>query len=308
MVTVALTHGVSLCADLFSDSDTTVLFPSPSWGNYKAIFGLRREAKIASWRVFDDEMRFNLTGFRAALSGITGRCVVVLNFPGNPTGYSPTPAEAEGIVQAIQEHPEPLVVICDDAYQGLVFEPDAIQESIFYRLAQESRGEKSVVVKIDGATKELAFFGGRVGFLTFATSQKAADALLDKAAAIARATVSSAPAPSQVAVLSCLESPRLEAEIEALRSTLARRYEIVKGCMPRLEELGISPYPFNSGCFALLRLPGGVDAHSLRKRLISEQSVGFVAMPSERALRVAYCSMHEEQIAEALSRLAVTLG
>ena len=44
MVTVALTHGVSLCADLFTDPKTTVLIPAPSWGNYKAIFNLRRGA------------------------------------------------------------------------------------------------------------------------------------------------------------------------------------------------------------------------------------------------------------------------
>jgi aspartate/methionine/tyrosine aminotransferase len=308
MVTVALTHGISLCADLFSDAETTVLIPAPSWGNYKAVFGLRREAKLSSWSVFTEEMRFNIEGFRQALSDIRGRCMVVLNFPGNPTGYTPTEAEAQAIVNAILAHPEPLVVVCDDAYQGFVYEDDAIQESIFYLLFPKAVPERHLIIKVDGATKELAFFGGRVGFLSFATDQRTSDILLDKAAAIARATVSSAPAPSQVVVLNCLRNPQLEPEIRTLKEILSRRYHRVRGCLPQLEAAGIQAFPFNSGCFTLLRLPQGVDAHTLRKRLIDEQSVGFVALPSERALRVAYCSMHEDQIEEALRRLTSTLS
>ena len=307
MVTVALTHGISLCADLFTDSETTVLLPSPSWGNYKAVFGLRREAKLATWSVFTPDMRFNVEGFKSALSAIKGRCLVVLNFPGNPTGYSPTSSEADAIVSALLNHPQPLAIVCDDAYQGMVYEKDAIKHSIFYRLQPHVDPAKHLLIKVDGATKELAFFGGRVGFLTFATDKETAVSLLDKAAAIARATVSSAPAPSQVAVMTCLQSESLEDELTELHATLEKRYQKVKACLPMLEAAGVHAFPFNSGCFALLRLPPGCDPHTLRKKLIHSHSVGLVALPSERALRVAYCSMHEDQIEEALARVAKAL-
>jgi aspartate/methionine/tyrosine aminotransferase len=307
MVTVALTHGISLCADLFSDAQTTVLLPSPGWGNYKAVFGLRREAKLATWNVFTPDMRFNVKGFKSALAGITGRCVVVLNFPGNPTGYSPTAAEADALVAALLEHPQPVAIICDDAYQGMVYEQDAIKQSIFYRIQPHVDPTKHLLIKIDGATKELAFFGGRVGFLTFATDKKTAESLLDKAAAIARATVSSAPAPSQVAVMTCLQNETLEDELAQLHATLEKRYRKLRSCLPMLESAGVHAFPFNSGCFSLLRLPPGRDPHTLRKKLIQSHSVGLIALPSERALRVAYCSMHKDQIEEALTRLAKAL-
>jgi aspartate/methionine/tyrosine aminotransferase len=163
------------------------------------------------------------------------------------------------------------------------------------------------LVKVDGATKELAFFGGRVGFLTFATDVPTAESLLDKAAAIARGTVSSAPAPSQVAVMTCLRDPNLQEELAELHGILALRYEKLKACLPDLKAVGIQAFPFNSGCFALLRLPAGCDPHTLRKKLIHAYSVGLVALPAERALRVAYCSMHVDQIEEALFRLGKAL-
>jgi aspartate/methionine/tyrosine aminotransferase len=308
MVTVALTHGLSICSDLFTDSDTTVLLPSPSWGNYDAIFRLRRNARLSHWDVFTDEMRFNVDGFIAALEMIKGRCLVILNFPGNPTGYSPTKTEADAIVSAILRHPEPLTIVCDDAYQGMVFEDSSIQHSIFYQLQPHLDPEKHLLVKVDGATKELTFFGGRVGFLTFATDPQTAESLLDKAAAVARATVSSAPAPSQVAVLSCLQSPSLEQELSDIHSILERRYRKVKDCLPLLSAVGVHAFPFNSGCFALLRLPEGKDPHTVRRRLIREQSVGLIALPAERALRLAYCSMNENQIEEALRRLTAVIN
>jgi len=308
MVTVALTHGVSLCADLFTDENTTVLMPAPSWGNYKAIFGLRRGAKLAYWSLYDDDDRLNLSGLEQALNALTGRAVLVLNFPGNPSGYTPTVEEAEAIAQLIQNHPHPLLLLCDDAYQGLTYEEGILERSMFYRLAEIADPQRHLVVKIDGATKELAFFGGRVGFLTFGTPETVANALLDKAAAIARATVSSAPAPSQLAVLNTLKSPTVNHEIADLKATLARRYRRVQSATAQLVEAGIHPLPFNSGCFALLRLPKHLNAHDVRKKLIQEASVGFVALPQHHALRIAYCSMSEDQIQPALDHLAAVLA
>ena len=49
--------------------------------------------------------------------------VLILNFPSNPIGYSPTLAEAQALVERIASHPRPLVVVTDDAYQGMVWEP-----------------------------------------------------------------------------------------------------------------------------------------------------------------------------------------
>jgi aspartate/methionine/tyrosine aminotransferase len=204
----------------------------------------------------------------------------------------------------------PLVVVCDDAYQGLFHESSVYKRSLFYHLAADASPEWLLPVKVDGATKELAFFGGRVGFLTFATNESAGEALNDKAIAISRATVSSLPGPSQQVVLGALKSPHLDAEVDALRALLARRYRVLRSALSELDGTGITAFPFNSGCFALLGLPSGQNAGELRKHLIDEFSVGLIVIESANALRVAYCSMAEEDLMPMIQRLkqAVSAG
>ena len=46
---MGLTHGLSICADLFVDSQTDVLLPSPRWGNYDVIFGMRPQGRIHNY-------------------------------------------------------------------------------------------------------------------------------------------------------------------------------------------------------------------------------------------------------------------
>jgi aspartate/methionine/tyrosine aminotransferase len=63
---------------------------------------------------------------------------VLLNFPNNPTGYSPSPEEASAIVKAIVAAADAgtdILAICDDAYFGLFHEPGLYTESLFGQLA-----------------------------------------------------------------------------------------------------------------------------------------------------------------------------
>ncbi len=57
------------------------------------------------------------------------------------------------------------MVICDDAYYGMFFDPACERESLFGRLAQAH--PNLLAVKVDGATKEAFVWGLRVGFITF---------------------------------------------------------------------------------------------------------------------------------------------
>ena len=72
----------------------------------------------------------------------------------------------------------PVVVYCDDAYHGLVFEPSATTKSLFFELID--RSPNLIPLKCDGATKELSFFGGRVSFLHFGVDKAIAEILVDK--------------------------------------------------------------------------------------------------------------------------------
>jgi aspartate/methionine/tyrosine aminotransferase len=228
----------------------------------------------------------------------------VLNFPNNPTGYSPTGAEAAAIVARIHAHPHPLAVVCDDAYAGYYYEDTCYGRSLFGALADAADPERLLVCKVDGATKELLFFGGRIGFLTFSAEGAAGEALVHKASAILRGTLSSVSAPAQSIVLAALGDPNLAGQQEEVRDVLRRRY----AALHRALAASVVPaLPFNSGCFALLPLGPEHDAQAVRRRLITEQSTGVVSVPSENALRVAFCSIEEADIPDLVSRIAQVL-
>jgi hypothetical protein len=76
---------------------------------------------------------------------------------------------------------------------------------------------------------------------------------------------------------------------------LRRRYQVLKDRLAQIRSPRITPFPFNSGSFALLGLDPVVPAEALRQRLL-ENSTGVVAVPSVNAIRIAYCSMDEALI------------
>ena len=159
--------------------------------------------------------------------------MVLLNFPNNPTGYVPTPAEGEAIVAALLRQAEAgtqLVVIVDDAYFGLFYHLGgrSLTESLFGMLA--NRHPNLLAVKLDGATKELFAWGLRCGFITFAPGRvEGAEAALEvldaKTRGAIRAGISNARRLSQTAGRegAGVVHARRRAQAEARDAARARR-------------------------------------------------------------------------------------
>jgi len=305
VVVSGITHGLSLCADLFTGPGVPVIVGTPYWDNYDQIFTMRAGAPLVTYPFFAPDRRFNVAGLAATLARLDGPAMVLLNFPSNPTGYAPFPDEVAAIVRLLAAHPHPLCIVCDDAYNTLYFDTELYGKSLYGALATAVDNTRALVCKVDGATKELVFFGGRVGFLTFSANGTAGQALAEKAAAVLRGTVSSVSTPSQTAVLGALSSATLAAEHAAVIGVLAARYHALRDA---LGQRGLEALPFNSGCFALLRLPDGQNAEAMRQRLLKEQSVGVIAVPSANALRIAYCSIEAADIPDLVARIVAGLG
>jgi aspartate/methionine/tyrosine aminotransferase len=237
----------------------------------------------------------------------------MLNLPSNPGGYSPTDEERREIRASLIEVAErrPLVVVCDDAYAGLVFEPGVDPSSMFWELI--GAHPNLVPVKVDGSTKELSFFGGRVGFLTFGLDPEsdAARALEDKVAMLVRSTIGSPVASSQMIVLQALRQERaaLEAETEAVRLLLEGRYRALKSALAEADPEVMTTLPFNSGCFALVELPEalGVTSSAARRHLLDRHDTGLVSI-EPRYLRIAHCSVDAAALPELARRLERGIG
>lgn len=300
IVTNALTHGLSIVADLFADPGDAVIIPNKNWENYELTFGIRRGAIMVEYPLYDDQTRFNSDGLREALLAQKdkGKAIVVLNFPNNPTGYTPGPQEGDEIIAAIRDAAEAginVVVVTDDAYFGLFFE-DSLHESLFSKLADLH--PRVLAVKVDGATKEEYVWGFRVGFITYASTRATVlNALEQKTTGIIRATISSGPHPSQTFVLRALTSPEFEAQ-------KAEKYDIMKGRANRVKSLLDSGrygevwsyYPFNSGYFMCLKL-SNVTAEAVRTHLLNQYGIGTIAL-GETDLRVAFSCIEEENLEE----------
>jgi aspartate/methionine/tyrosine aminotransferase len=284
-----------------------VAVAAPFWGNYRQTFALRHGARILSAPAYRDG-RFAAHAWSEALAGLPAGepALAILNLPSNPGGYSPNLRERETMVAGLFAEAErrPLLVICDDAYTGLVFEDDVPRASPFWDLV--GLHPNLVPVKVDGATKEYSFFGGRVGFLTFACEPNSAlaVALESKVKGLLRAVMGSPIATSQMLLLQALEAPDAEAQVEDVRLLLAERYRALQLALSRVDSRLLRPLPFNSGCFALVELPEalGITAEEVRGHLLDHYDTGVVTV-GQRYLRVAFCSVAAAAIPELVGRM-----
>ncbi len=298
IVTHALTHGLSIAADLFVDDGDCVIIPDKNWENYDLTFGIRRGARIVNYPLYNSQGKFNAEGLKQAILAQQerGKAVIVLNFPNNPTGYTPTLTEVHAIIAAIQFGAEAGIsqtIIIDDAYFGLFFE-DSIQESIFGKII--GLHPRVLPVKVDGATKEEFVWGFRVGFITFgATHQEVNEVLEQKTIGIIRGAISSCSHPSQTFVLKALQHPQFESQRQLKVNLLKSRANRVKQLLNSGKyDDAWTYYPFNSGYFMCLQLKS-VQAEPLRLHLLQHFGVGTIAL-GESDLRVAFSCIDESEL------------
>jgi aspartate/methionine/tyrosine aminotransferase len=303
VVVPGITAGISYTADLFFDETSTIIASDPCWDNYGLIFGDRRGAALRGIPFFGTGSGLDTAAIAAAVreEAKTGTVRIIFNFPNNPTGYTPVPAEVEELIRIIREAAEggaDVLVICDDAYFGFFYENNIYRESLFAKLA--NMHEKVLAVKIDGPTKEDYVWGLRVAFITFGSrglKPEHYEGLIKKLMGAIRSSVSCANTSAQHLILKTISDPRTEGEKKEYCDLLRKRYEAVKNFIathpnhPRL-----APLPFNSGYFMSFRCTG-IDAEALRKKLLADSGTGTIALGSS-ILRVTFAALEEEQIPE----------
>jgi aspartate/methionine/tyrosine aminotransferase len=295
-----LTAGISYLSDLFLGEDDILLTGGPAWDNYVLIVEARRNSNLKTFPTFAGK-GFNIEGFRAAVQeeAKSGKVCMLLNFPQNPSGYTPTREEASAIDKIILEAAEAgtdVMVWCDDAYFGLDYEDDIERESLFARLA--NLHERVMAVKIDGPTKEDYVWGLRTGFLTFGSkglTEAHYDALVKKLMGAIRSSVSCAATPSQSLMLSMIMDERTEPEKLQFRKVLEERYRVVRKFIDAHEGHPVlQALPFNSGYFMSMNCTG-VGAEELRLKLLHDHGIGTIAIDPTH-LRVAFSSVDTDKL------------
>lgn len=299
LVTSGLTHGISTVADLFLGPGDPIIVPDMFWGNYSLIFEGRNQAEIKRFSFFNEEDGINIESLKSTMGGISGnKFALILNFPNNPTGYSPSVQEADAIVALLKSEAEKgkkVLVITDDAYFGLFYEDETLKESLFGTFADLH--ENILAVKVDGATKENFAWGFRLGFLTYASkglTEEHLEALTKKTMGAIRASISNSSKMAQTLVLKSLPSATYWEEKEKAFDILKARYEKVKEITSSFESSSpLKALPFNSGYFMTFLYKG--NAEKLRIHLLDAYGVGTISI-QEKYLRIAYSSVEYDDI------------
>ena len=293
VVTNALTHGIRVCAELFAGPSDTLVCPDLYWDNYELIFQEAVGCKVVHFNTFR-RGAFDAAAMKEALLAPGAKKILILNFPNNPTGYTATLEDAKKIVAAVRaaaSKGKRIVVICDDAYFGLVYEKGVHGESMFSEFADLHRNV--LAVKLDGTTKEDYVWGLRVGFVSFAfkgATDEQLKALEAKAAGNVRSGISNATAIGQHLAIRAFADPDYVAQKREKFAVLKKRYHEIRVILKTHPEYArhFEVMPFNSGYFMCVK-PIGVEAEKVRRHLIEKYSVGTIVLSG--LIRLAFSTV-----------------
>jgi len=293
MVTSSGTHGLNMaCLALLSAGDRVVL-PRPTWPNLAGIPKLSdAEVTGPSLRLVDGLWRIDLDELLAALTPDTR--MVILNSPGNPTGWMLSAAEQ----QVILDHCRRLGIwiLADDVYDRLVFAPGQVAPSFLDIATPEDR-----VIAVNSFSKSWAMTGWRLGWLTVP------DGMAEKLGSMNEFVMSCAPAFVQEAGIAALRDgePFIAQVVEHYRT--ARDFTAERlGAVP-----GLSVPRAEGGMYAFFRIDGCRDSLTLARNLVHRAGVGLApgrafGPEGEGYMRLCF-AVGPERLEEACARLETYL-
>ena len=310
VVTNALTHGIRIVAELFADTADELVCPDLFWDNYELIFQDAVGCKVRHFNTFK-KGAFDAEAMKKALLAPGQKKILILNFPNNPTGYTATIEDAKKIVAAVKaaaKAGKKIVIVCDDAYFGLVYEKGIHGESLFAEFA--TLDKNVLAVKLDGTTKEDYVWGLRVGFISFAfkgATDEQLKALEAKAAGNVRSCISNSSSIGQHLAIAAFADTGYAKQKKEKYAVLKARYLEIRKILKAHPEYAknFEAMPFNSGYFMCVK-PIGVDAEKVRKQLIAKYSTGAIVLSG--LIRLAFSTIPKARLAKLFANVNAAIS
>ena len=310
VVTNALTHGIRIVAELFADTADELVCPDLFWDNYELIFQDAVGCKVRHFNSFK-KGAFDAEAMKKALLAPGQKKILILNFPNNPTGYTATIEDAKKIVAAVKaaaKAGKKIVIVCDDAYFGLVYEKGIHGESLFAEFA--TLDKNVLAVKLDGTTKEDYVWGLRVGFISFAfkgATDEQLKALEAKAAGNVRSCISNSSSIGQHLAIAAFADKGYAKQKKEKYAVLKARYLEIRKILKAHPEYAknFEAMPFNSGYFMCVK-PIGVDAEKVRKQLIAKYSTGAIVLSG--LIRLAFSTIPKAKLAKLFANVNAAIS
>ncbi|MFX0047324.1 MAG: aminotransferase class I/II-fold pyridoxal phosphate-dependent enzyme [Candidatus Hermodarchaeota archaeon] len=330
VVTAGLTNGIFLCCTLLLNPGEFIISPNKRWGNYDNIIEKLIGAKIKSFDFFAED-KFNIQGLKNVIYEISKnqeKVILILGFPNNPTGYVPNYEELEEIITVLREVQrdlsKPIIVIVDDAYEPYIYSDKVINRSIFYALHELE--EEIIPIKLDGITKEMLLYGGRIGFITIGLKPhwvKDQEDLIvlkseleNKLSGLVRTTISNSNHFYQALVVKLFKDVGMEKLIQKrdkIKNLLKDRYDKINEDFRKINDSNISVDPNAGGFFIFVNLnPNKISANQFADHLLRKYKVGVIPIEKHNdninGIRIAYCSIDLLKIPEFVSRIKLALN
>ncbi|GEO70212.1 aminotransferase class I/II-fold pyridoxal phosphate-dependent enzyme [Levilactobacillus acidifarinae] len=290
VVTVGATEAIFAAFGAILNPGDKVLIPTPTFSLYMAVVKLFGAIPVEIDTTADG---FQLTGkhLQAVIDreGAENVKALVLNFPGNPTGFEYTRAQLEEIANVVRD--QSMYVMTDEIYAELTYDQPHVS------MAELLPG-KSILV--NGLSKSHAMTGYRVGYFVGPAD------FIANATKVHGFAVTSVSNPAQYAALAALTTGRDDAKpmCEAYRQ---RRDFVVA----KLNALGYQTLKPAGAFYTFSKIPAEFQLSSVEfaEKLAEEGKVGVTpgncfGESGEGYFRISYAASMAD-IQTAMARLAV---
>lgn len=196
LVTPSAKHALFAAIMTLVDPGDEVIIPTPSWVSYKSIVQLAGGVPVEAPLSADQDYRISTDVLERHCTPRTR--VLVVNSPNNPTGRVLSQAEVDAVAVFAQAHD--LVVISDEIYERLVFQPHRHLSMAIHPAARDR------TLTVNGFSKAYAMTGWRLGYLA------GPKPLIDAALKVHQHTVSCVSAFVQAGGLAALRGDQAEAK------------------------------------------------------------------------------------------------
>ncbi len=284
----------------YLESGQKLLTPNLYWGPYQTLCD-EHERRLDTFTMFNAQGTLDLNALDRQLAEhltTQGRVLLFLNDPcNNPTGYSMSRTEWQGVTATLLKHAEsgPVTLLVDMAYALY----GADDWRAFLHELKPLLGRVGLLFAWS-ASKSFTHYGLRIGALVACEPDEARRTQIQAALAYAcRGTWSNCNRGGLSAITQLLQDKTLSTQVDRERHQLRESLQARVKAFNALAALRGLRFPRYEGGFFVM-----VFVENAKQKAEAMKSRGVFVVPQDGALRVALCSVGERQVAPLVDALS----
>lgn len=287
IVTVGGSEGIDLCLRSIIQPGDEVLIPQPSFVCYEPLTRLAGGVPVIINTRAEDGFRLTAEALRAAITPRTK--LLVLPFPGNPTGAVMRREHLEAIAEVLRD--TEILILSDEIYSDLTYGSDPHVSIV----SLDGMAERTIY--IGGFSKSFAMTGWRLGYAC------APAPILKQMLKLHQFALMCAPTTAQYAAIEALDHG--EEDVRAMRADYDARRRLI---VDELGRMGLTCFEPEGAFYVFPSIQKtGLSSEEFCHRLLIEKHVAVVPGTAfgacgEGFIRISYC-YSTTHITEALRRI-----